>query len=89
MFSRPRSYAGEDVIRIFNAFILPDGRVTPQIDDIYRQSERLALSVQGVAQIQLITMAGMPADEAAACAEELLAGMGDLLNALQVAGGAS
>ena len=63
--------------------------MTPQIDDIYRQSERLALSVQGVAQIQLITMAGMPADEAAACAEELLAGMGDLLNALQVAGGAS
>jgi hypothetical protein len=84
LFRRMRDRGQEDVIRIFNAFVLPDGRVTRRIDDINQQSERLAVSVQGVAQVQVITSATIPAEEARHAASELLSGMGVMLDALQV-----
>jgi hypothetical protein len=84
IFSRPRDRTREDVIRIFNAFILPDGRVTCHIDDINRQSERLAVSRLGVAQFQVITLAAVPLEEALTAAGELLGGMSELLEALNV-----
>ena len=74
----------EEVIRILNAFILPDGTVTREIDDINRQSERLSVAVQGVAQVQIITSGRVPIEEAISAAEEVLSGMNGLLDALQV-----
>lgn len=79
----------EEVIRIFNAFILPDGTVTRDIDDINRQSERLSVAVQGVAQVQVITSGRVTTDEAIGAAEEVLSGMNGLLDALRVGQGAS
>lgn len=79
-----RSEAGgwESRIRVVNLFVLPDGRVTGELREISRQSERLARAVQGVAQVQIVTPAIMQRDQAAAAASELLEGMPDLLEAL-------
>jgi hypothetical protein len=71
-------------IRILNAFILPDGAVSSRIEDIDRQSERLAVSVRGVAQLQIITSAAVPLDQTIAAANELLAGLAPLFDALGV-----
>jgi len=78
-----------ETIRIFNAFILPDGTVTRQIDDIDRQSERLAVSIQGVAQVQVIISASVPLHEAIDSANEVLSGMKVMFEALRVGQGAS
>lgn len=88
-FRRLRDQGTEDRIRIINGFILPDGTVTREIDDINRQSERLAVSVQGVAQLQLITSAAMSEGEALAAAGQLLGGMTEMLDALRVGQGAN
>lgn len=72
----------ERVIRIFNAFVLPDGSVSRDIADIHRQSERLAVSTQGVAQVQIVTSALIGDEQATEAAVELLAGMTDLFDAL-------
>lgn len=79
----------EDSIRIFNAFILPDGTVTQSIDDMNDQAERLSVAVQGVAQVQVITPARVPFAEARSAAEEILSGMTVLFDALDVGRGAS
>jgi hypothetical protein len=79
----------EDSIRIFNAFILPDGTVTRSIDDMNDQAERLSVAVQGVAQVQVITPARVPFAEARSAAEEILSGMTVLFDALDVGRGAS
>jgi hypothetical protein len=71
-----------ETIRVFNAFILPGGRAALDIDDINRQSERLALSVQGVAQLQVITSASAPIPQAIEAANEILGGMPELFDAL-------
>ncbi len=88
-FRRMNENGAEDEIRIFNAFVLPDGTVTRDIDDINEQSERLAVSVQGVAQLQLIASASISYDEATAAAQELLTGMPELLESLGVGQGAN
>jgi hypothetical protein len=73
-----------EIIRVFSAFILPDGRVALDIDNIHRQSERPALSVQGVAQVQVITSAQVPLNEAIDAADEILGGMHLIFDALQL-----
>ena len=88
-FRRVAEDGREQAIRIFNAFILPGGDTTRDIDDINRQSERLAVSVQGVAQLQIITSTAISRDEAAQSAEELLEGMTDLFDALSIEQGAA
>ena len=87
LYQRHNDRATLERIRIFNCFILPGGRTALDIDDINRQSERLALSVQGVAQLQVMTAASVPLDEAAAAASEILTGMADMLDKLQVGRG--
>lgn len=77
----------EERIRIFNAFVLPDGMVTRNIDDINRQSERLAVSALGVAQLQVITDSRLSREEALEAAGEVLSGMSGLWEALSVASG--
>jgi hypothetical protein len=86
-FRRLRDRGTEDAIRIFNAFILPDGTVARSIDEIDRQSERLEVSVQGVAQLQVITAQELPLDRAVAAVNELLGGMTPLFDALRAGQG--
>lgn len=74
-------------IRVLNAFILPDGTVTRDIEAIDRQSDRLGLTVQGVAQVQVIAASAVPADEALQAADEILNAMTELLDALRVGRG--
>lgn len=84
-----RERGREDNIRIFSTFILPDGSVTPDKDDMYSQSERLSVAVQGVAQFQVITSGLVPLEQAISDAEEILSGMQGLFDALQAADGDS
>ncbi len=88
-FRRMQDQGRELSIRIFNAFVLPDGTVTQDISDINRQSERLAVSAQGVAQLQVLTSASADGTDAKETATELLNGMRELMKALRVGQGAS
>ncbi len=71
-------------VRVLNVFILPDGTLTPDIDEISRLSERLALSAKGVAQMQIVTPWEIGEEIAAEAAGEILEAMPDLLTALRV-----
>jgi hypothetical protein len=71
-------------MQIFSAFILPDGTVTGQIDDIYEQADRLAVSVRGVAQLQVILPADVAREDAVHAVNEVLAGMTDLFHSLGI-----
>ena len=42
------------------------------------------MSVQGVAQLQVITSGALPLEEAISAAEEILSGLSDLLEALRI-----
>ena len=86
-FRRIQDGIRESRIRIYNFFVLPDGRVTTDIDELRARSERLALSAQGVAQIQILTVIEMPPAEAVAAANEFLEGLTGLLTALGVVEG--
>jgi len=88
-FRRMQERDREISIRIFSGFVLPDGTGSRDISDINRQSERLAVSAQGVAQVQVLTSGSIPGPDAAAIASELLNGMRELFDALRVGQGAS
>jgi len=74
----------ETRIRIYDFFVMPDGKVTPDLAVVRGRSDRLALSAQGVAQMQIITAYEMPAVEAVAAANEILEGMGEILDSLGI-----
>lgn len=74
----------EHRVRIFDTFILPNGGVTPHINEINTSSGRYALAVQGVAQLQILTPAETSEAVAVAAAEELLSGMSLLMGELGV-----
>ncbi|MCA9291668.1 MAG: exosortase-associated EpsI family protein [Phycisphaerales bacterium] len=86
-FRRLREHGVEEQIRIFDAFILPDGTVTGEIDDINRLSERVAVSARGLAQVQVITPGRTALDDAVAVAEELLQGLSALAQTLRIGQG--
>ncbi len=71
-------------IRVLSVFILPDGTLTPDIDQINSLSERIPLSVQGVAQMQIVTSAAMTDEETTAAAREIFEGMSQLWAAFDV-----
>jgi len=83
-FTRRDALGHEGGIRVANAFVLPDGSVSPAIDDVYAQSERLAESVRGATQIQIITSTAVPDAAAAHAAEEILAGLEEFFRTLGV-----
>lgn len=83
-FRRIRDHGSLQQIRIFSAFVLPDGTPTREIDDINQQSQRLAVSTRGVAQLQIITQAHLPRAEALEAASEILRGMRHLFETLRV-----
>ena len=78
-FRRIEGGIRESRIRVYNFFVLPDGGVTADIAKLRGRSERLALSAEGVAQIQIITAIEMPPAEAVVAANELLDGLAGLL----------
>ena len=83
-FRRIEGDGRESRIRVFNVFVLPDGTLTPNIDQINRLAERLALATRGLAQMQIVTPSGLNDEEAAAAAGEILEGMSGPLTALGV-----
>ena len=84
LFRRVQEHGAEEVVRVFSAFILPDGTMTRGIADINRQSERLAVSVRGVAQLQIVSDIDLDQEQAQEGTAELLAGMPELLKALGI-----
>jgi hypothetical protein len=86
-FHRMRDGGRRESIRIFSGFVLPDGTSSRDIDDINRQSERLAVSIQGVAQLQVLTSASVSLDDAVESAQQVLAGMNGLFDALRAGAG--
>ncbi len=83
-FSRIEGGIRKARIRVFNVFILPDGRLTTHIGQVRHLGERLAVSAKGIAQMQVITSMTMDDDEAAEAAREILEGMPGLMAALGV-----
>jgi hypothetical protein len=84
VFQRYGERAKSERIRILNAFVLPDGHIALDIDDLNRQSERLAFTVQGVAQLQVIAEASMDLTEIVESASEILNGMPEVFEKLNV-----
>jgi hypothetical protein len=87
-FKRLQETGWNQGIRIYNAFILPDGTVTADIRTIQQQAGRVDVALQGVTQLQFIMPIDTSHDEMMAAAEELLGGMQDLLEALGLQRGA-
>ena len=85
-YSRVLDHGSETSIRIFNFFVLPDGTLSREMADIYEQSERLAVSVQGACQVQIISSTATPQAKALESAGELLNGLKPLFRELGVAG---
>ena len=83
-FTRIKSGSDEQRIRVYNFFVLPDGTLTAEIRDVYEQSERLALSSLGVAQVQVVTEGTTSIEDGTAAIRELLEGMPELLRALRL-----
>ena len=83
-YARIHSMASESRIRIFNFFVLPDGAVTHDIDEVTEQTSWMGASVHGVAQIQILTSAETPYEEARVSANEVLDGFADVFSALGV-----
>lgn len=69
--------------RIFNTFILPGGEVTYRIEDVRKKSERLALAVRGVAQIQVVSGGELDPADAVQAANDLLEGMAEVFQVLR------
>jgi len=83
-FSRIRDYGETVRIQIFNFFVLPSGEITYDIADVSRRTNWLGASVHGVAQVQLLMSASVPADVAIEGANELLQGMTEIFESLGV-----
>lgn len=83
-FRRLREHGHEERIVIFSGFVLPGGTVTREIDDINRQSQRRAVSAQGVAQLQVIAPAELERVAMLDAVGELLGELTELLDALEV-----
>lgn len=83
-FSRGTDAANESHIRIFNFFVLPDGTVTRDVEDVGLRVNWLGARVQGVAQIQILTDQHMTFDDSADAAGEILEGVKVLLDSLRV-----
>lgn len=81
-FRQIDGWGAERRIRIFNFFVLPDGRVATELDELRDLTDRTATSALGVAQIQLVLGQEMTETEEQRILEELLRGLDDCLAAL-------
>lgn len=83
-FSRFSEIGFETRIRILNVFVLPDGSLTPERDDISKLADRLSVASLGVAQLQIISSLTISDETALSEANELLEALPGLLRALDV-----
>ncbi len=83
-FSRFSEIGLETRIRVLNVFVLPDGSLTPERDDISKLADRLSVASLGVAQLQIISSLTISDETALSEANELLEALPDLLIALDV-----
>lgn len=83
-FSRFSEIGVETRIRILNVFVLPDGSLTPEMDDIGTLADRWAVSSSGVAQLQIVSPLTIDDETALTLASELLEALPDLLRSLDV-----
>jgi len=74
-------------VRIFNVFILPNGELTTDIGRVNKLRERLAFAAAGIAQLQVVTSAGLDEERVIAAAGQILTGMSELLTELRVLNG--
>lgn len=75
-------WGSERNTRVINFFILPNGEFTCEISAIGSIVSRLSLSVQGVAQVQIVTSGDIPLDKSIKAAEELLSGLSSVMTIL-------
>ena len=64
--------------------MLPDGSLSDDIDAIGQNTSGLGATIQGVAQVQLLTLKSVPLADAEAAAAEVLEGISNLFEALGV-----
>ena len=84
MFSRFSEIGLETRIRILNVFVLPDGSLTPELNDIRKLAARVTVASLGVAQLQIVSSLTMSDETALSEANELLEALPGLLRALDV-----
>ncbi|MCH8315018.1 MAG: exosortase-associated EpsI family protein [Planctomycetes bacterium] len=83
-FSRFSEIGIENRIRILNTFVLPDGSLTPELDDISKLADRVNVASLGVAQLQIVSSLTVSDETALSEANELLEALPGLLRALDV-----
>ncbi len=83
-FTREHRTADTSHIRIFNFFILPNGVLTADIEDVGLRTNWLGARVTGVAQIQILTDARVSESEAMSAAGEILEALEEFFESLGV-----
>ncbi len=83
-FSRIDQWPNRSEIRIFNFFVLPNGELTHDIDEVGKRINWLGASIQGVAQVQILTQADMSREDALEATTEILEGVWGLFEVLGV-----
>ncbi len=83
-FFQLRDWGDNARIQILNFFVLPDGEITHDLDQVRRRTNWLGASVHGVAQVQVLFDDDRKLDEAVSDLEELLGGMREIFIALGV-----
>jgi hypothetical protein len=69
-------------LRVFNYFILPSGEITSAMADVRRIADRVSLSTQGVAQVQLTMTGRMSLEDSAKAVADVLGELSPLLTTL-------
>ena len=78
-FHRMEGWGSERSLRVFNYFLMPDGETTSKFSDLSRLPVRYPYSLQGIAQVQVITSGDWSFDGSLEAVRELLTGVSDLL----------
>lgn len=81
-FKRIDGWGAERTTRVINFFILPNGEFTRELGAMRRIVSQLSLSIEGVAQVQVVTSGDMPLEKSIVAAEELLSGLTSVMTVL-------
>lgn len=81
-FHRIEGWGSERTLRVFNYFLLPNGEITSDFGAMRRVANRLALSVQGVAQVQVVMSSEISLQDSIEAAGELLSGFSSIMAVL-------
>lgn len=83
-YVRRSELAGRVHIRVFNFFVLPDGRMTGSIEEVHQQTSWLQTNTSGVAQVQVLTLHDLPESVARDVTGEILGGLTSVFEAVGV-----